>query len=117
MTNYFASLFIFPAYVAAILLILQKRIGKKVLAPLAYAGRMALTNYLSQTLILITLFYGYGFGYFNRFSLAQGILLTLSLFLLQVLWSNLWFRKFKFGPLEWLWRGLTYKKFEPFRSS
>lgn len=117
MTNYFASLFIFPAYVAAILLILRQKTGRKVLAPMASAGRMALTNYLSQTLILITFFYGYGFGFFYRLSLAQGILLTLALYLLQVFWSNLWFKKFKYGPLEWLWRGLTYKKFEPFRSS
>jgi uncharacterized protein len=115
MTNYMASLFIFPAYVSLILLSLQTDRCRRILAPVAAAGRMALTNYLTQTLILITLFYGFGFGLFYQVSLAQGVLLTIVLYLIQVFWSNLWFKKFKFGPLEWLWRGLTYKKFEPLR--
>ncbi|MBM4234972.1 MAG: DUF418 domain-containing protein [Firmicutes bacterium] len=115
MTNYLASLFIFPAYVALVLLSLQTDRCRRILAPVASAGRMALTNYLTQTLILITLFYGFGFGLFYKVSLAQGVVITIALYLLQVLWSNLWFKKFKYGPLEWLWRGLTYKKFEPLR--
>ncbi len=114
-TNYLASLFIFPAYVSLILLSLQTTRCRRFLAPVAAAGRMALTNYLTQTLILITLFYGFGFGLFYKVSLAQGVLITIALYLIQVIWSNLWFKKFKYGPLEWLWRGLTYKKFEPLR--
>jgi uncharacterized protein len=73
---------------------------------------MALTNYLTQTLILITLFYGFGFGLFYQVSLTQGVLITIALYLIQVCWSNLWFKKFKYGPLEWFWRGLTYKNFD-----
>ncbi len=115
MTNYLASLFIFPAYVSLILLSLQTDRCRRILAPIAAAGRMALTNYLTQTLILVTLFYGFGFGLFYQVSLAQGVLMTIALYLIQVCWSNLWFKKFKYGPLEWLWRGLTYKKFEPLR--
>lgn len=115
MTNYLASLFIFPAYVSLILLSLQTDRCRYILTPVAAAGRMALTNYLTQTLILIILFYGFGFGLFYRVSLAQGVLITITLYLLQVIWSNLWFKKFKYGPLEWFWRGLTYKKFEPLR--
>ncbi len=113
MTNYLASLFIFPAYVSLILLSLQTDRCRRILAPVAAAGRMALTNYLTQTLILITLFYG--FGLFYKISLAQGVLITIALYLIQIIWSNLWFKNFKYGPLEWLWRGLTYKKFEPLR--
>jgi uncharacterized protein len=115
MTNYMASLFIFPAYVSLILLSLQTDRCRRILTPVAAAGRMALTNYLTQTLILITLFYGFGFGLFYQVSLTQGVLITIALYLIQVCWSNLWFKKFKYGPLEWLWRGLTYKKFEPLR--
>jgi uncharacterized protein len=115
MTNYLASLFIFPAYISWILLSLQTDRCRRILAPVAAAGRMALTNYLTQTLILITLFYGFGFGLFYQVSLTQGVLITIVLYLIQVCWSNLWFKKFKYGPLEWLWRGLTYKKFEPLR--
>lgn len=115
MTNYLASLFIFPAYVSLVLLSLQTNNCRRILAPVAAAGRMALTNYLTQTLILITLFYGFGFGLFYRVTLAQGVLITIALYLIQVVWSNFWLKKFKYGPLEWLWRGLTYKKFEPLR--
>ncbi len=115
MTNYLASLFIFPAYVSLILLSLQTDQCRRILAPVATAGRMALTNYLAQTLILVTLFYGFGFGFFYRVSLAQGALITIVIYLIQVAWSNFWFKTFKYGPLEWLWRGLTYKKFEPLR--
>jgi uncharacterized protein len=117
MTNYLASIFIFPAYVSLILLSLQAEYCRRILAPVAAAGRMALTNYLTQTLILITLFYGFGFGLFYRVSLTQGVMITITLYLIQIIWSNLWFKKFKYGPLEWFWRGLTYKKFEPFRSN
>ncbi len=117
MANYLASLFIFPAYVSLILLSLQTERCRRILAPVAAAGRMALTNYLTQTLILVFLFYGFGFGLFYRVSLAQGVLITIALYLIQIVWSNLWFKKFKYGPLEWLWRGLTYKKFEPFRGN
>jgi len=114
-TNYLASLFIFPAYVSLVLLSLQTDNCRRILAPVAAAGRMALTNYLTQTLILITLFYGFGFGLFYRVTLAQGVLISITLYLIQVVWSNIWFKKFKYGPMEWLWRGLTYKKFEPLR--
>ncbi len=115
MTNYLASLFIFPAYISLVLLSLQAGRCWRILSHLASAGRMALTNYLTQSLVLITLFYGFGFGLMGRVSLAQGVLVTAALFLIQVTLSNLWFKKFRYGPIEWLWRGLTYNKFEPLR--
>lgn len=111
--NYAASLFIFPAYVALVLLALQKNFFKKLFAPVAAAGRMALTNYLMQTLICITLFYGFGFGLFGKITVAQGILLTIAIYLAQIPLSNLWLKKYAYGPMEWLWRSLTYKKIQP----
>ncbi len=112
--NYLASIFIFPAYVSMIILGAQGGFWKKVLTPVGEAGKMALTNYLSQTLICVIIFYGFGFGLYGRVSVSAGILITIAIFLVQVAWSNAWMRKFKYGPMEWFWRFLTYKKRQPF---
>ncbi len=112
--NYLASIFIFPAYVSMIILGAQAGFWKKVLTPVGEAGKMALTNYLSQTLICVIIFYGFGFGLYGRVSVSAGILITIAIFLVQVAWSNAWMRKFKYGPMEWFWRLLTYRKKQPF---
>lgn len=114
-TNYAASIFIFAAYIATILLSLQTSFCQKFLAPVAAAGRMALTNYLMQTIICVLLFNSFGLGLYSKVSLFQGILLTVAIYLLQVAWSNIWLHKFRYGPMEWLWRVLTYKKLQPFK--
>lgn len=106
--NFISSIFLFQFYVAGIIIILRSPFVKKLLRPLAAAGRMALTNYLSQTLICILIFNGYGLGYYGQVSLSQGALLTVSIFLLQVIWSNIWLGIYQYGPLEWLWRKYTY---------
>ena len=78
-------------------------------------GRMALTNYLMQSVICTTLFYGWGFGLFatlNRTALA-GVVLAIWVF--QLLISPIWLRFYRFGPAEWLWRSLTYWRWQPMR--
>jgi len=75
---------------------------------------MALTNYLSQTLVCMIIFYGFGFGLYGQVSLFEGIFITIAIYLAQVAWSNAWLSKFKYGPMEWFWRVLTYKKRQPF---
>ncbi len=77
----------------------------KVLAP---AGRMALTNYLTQSLVCTLIFYGYGLGYFEQLSRAWQVPFVLVLFSLQVAFSHWWLARFRFGPAEWAWRALTY---------
>lgn len=83
------------------------------LEPLARVGRMALTNYILQSKICTFIFYGYGLGWFGRVSPTGGIILATGIFLLQVLGSSLWLRYFPAGPLERLWRVLTYGKEAP----
>ncbi|CAL2103669.1 conserved membrane protein of unknown function [Tenacibaculum sp. 190130A14a] len=83
---------------------------KKVLAPLRFAGRMALTNYLMQSLIGLILFSSIGFQLYETLSPSQTLLTAILVFAFQVILSKIWLRYFKFGPLEWLWRCLTYKK-------
>jgi uncharacterized protein len=112
--NYSASLFIFPAYIALLLLALQNDRAKKILSPVAAAGRMALTNYLSHTLICVILFNGFGFGLYSSVSVLQGIVIVFVIYLTQIVLSNLWLSRFRYGPLEWLWRVMTYKQIQPF---
>ncbi|PPT92941.1 hypothetical protein XthCFBP4691_01760 [Xanthomonas theicola] len=82
---------------------------------LAPAGRMALSNYLLQSLLCTTLFYGYGLGYFERLPRAWQIPFAFALFALQVALSLLWLRHFRFGPAEWLWRSASYLRWQPLR--
>lgn len=82
---------------------------------IAKTGRMALTNYLSQSLIATTLFFSYGFGLYGKVNIWQGMLLTLAIYVVQVIWSHYWLQHFRFGPMEWLWRTLTYGKKQKMR--
>ena len=96
------------SYVAALPLLLQHSSWLTRLGPLAAVGRMALSNYLLQSLVATTLFYGYGFGLFGQVGPALGLLITIAIFLAQIPLSVWWLRHFQFGPVEWLWRSLTY---------
>jgi len=87
---------------------------RPVLQVLAPAGQMALTTYVSQTLICIALFYGIGVGLHGKVGFADGTLIAMAIFSLQCAMSRVWLRHFRFGPLEWLWRCGTYGKWFPF---
>ncbi len=100
-------------YAAVLLVILKLGLLKPVTTALAAVGRMAFSNYISQTLICTTIFYGYGLGYFAQieFPALWGIIAGVWAF--NIVFSLLWLRYFRFGPLEWLWRTLTYWKPQP----
>ena len=82
---------------------------------LAPAGRMALSNYLGQSLVCTLLFYGYGLGWFEQMGRAWQLLFAVALFAAQVALSRAWLRHFRFGPMEWLWRAITYWRWPPLR--
>ena len=82
---------------------------------LAPIGRMALTNYIMHSVILTTLFYGYAAGFYGQISRAPQMLIVLAIVLFQVAFSAWWLGRYRFGPLEWLWRSLTYKELQPLR--
>ena len=103
------------SYVAAITLLVQHDAWRARLGPLAAVGRMALTNYLLQSLVATTIFYGYGLGLFGQIGPAIGILYTLAIFTAQIPLSVWWMGRFQFGPVEWLWRTLTYLRWQPLR--
>jgi len=83
---------------------------KKLLIPLKYVGRMALTNYILQSCIGLILFSSVGFKLYETLSPYQTLIAAILVFIFQVIVSNIWLSYFKFGPLEWLWRCLTYKQ-------
>lgn len=103
------------AYATGLVMLAQNAIWHKLLAPLAAVGRTALSNYLLQTLICTTIFYGYGLGLYGQIGPAAGLGLTVAIFGLQIPLSNWWVKRFRFGPFEWLWRSLTYGKVQPLR--
>ncbi|WP_295573355.1 DUF418 domain-containing protein [Stenotrophomonas maltophilia] len=85
------------------------------LAWLAPVGRMALTHYLGQSLLCTWLFYHYGLGVFEMMPRSVQLLFALLLFALQVWLSRAWLRRFRFGPMEWVWRAMTYRQWPPMR--
>lgn len=103
------------AGIAAIFLLTLSGPLPRALNPLAAVGRTALTNYIAQSVICTTLFYGYGFGLYGHISLTGGVLIALMIFAVQVAISAVWLHYFRFGPLEWLWRSLTYLCPQPLR--
>lgn len=79
----------------------------------AWPGRMALTNYISQSVIGMWLFYGIGLGFGASLGLSATELVAFDVFLFQIIFSKVWMDYFRFGPLEWIWRMLTYGKWLP----
>jgi len=102
-------------YIAVILLVVKSNVLQPVTRTLAKVGQMAFSNYILTSLICVSIFDVPGFGLFNKFQRYQlyGIVVLVWAFLL--IFSSLWLRQFRFGPLEWVWRSLTYWKKQPFR--
>ncbi|HSK88222.1 MAG TPA: DUF418 domain-containing protein [Anaerolineales bacterium] len=103
------------AYISAIALLTGIPAWSKRLEVLAPVGQMALTNYLSQSILCTLIFYGYGLGLFGKLGTALGIGLTFIIYLIQIPISHWWMKRFRYGPVEWLWRSLTYGQPQPMR--
>ena len=103
------------AYGSGIALLWQRAGWQRLLRPLAAMGRMALTNYLLQSVVATLLFYGYGLGLARRVSPSLALVIVLALLAGQLLISGWWLRRYRFGPAEWLWRTLTYGARQPLR--
>ena len=95
---------------ALIVTLWQAEAWRGVLAVFAPVGRMALTNYLMQTAISLFIFYGWGLGYYGKVGALNATLLAFAIFAAQIVLSTLWLKYFAYGPVEWIWRQLTYKR-------
>lgn len=111
--NYFGSLLVSLAYAASVMLVCQQGSLSRSTAALASVGRMALTNYLLQTILATLIFYGHGLGYFGYVSRVGQVLVVVLIWAIQVPLSIWWLRRFRFGPFEWLWRSLSYLRLQP----
>jgi uncharacterized protein len=105
--NYVGSVFMALGHMSVVLLV-WKSGGRWVLEPLARVGQMAFTNYIMQSLIGAVIFMGWGLGQFGAWSRLELTLLVLGVWALQLVVSPLWLKAFTMGPLEWVWRRLTY---------
>ena len=95
-------------YGAGILGIASLKRGKQLLGWAAPLGRMAFTNYVAQSVIFGWIFYGYGLGLFGRLGITAALAIGIAVYIAQVLFSAWWLRRYRYGPLEWLWRSLMY---------
>lgn len=102
-------------YFMGVLLLIQKEPWARWLSLLAPVGRMALTNYLAQSLVCTWIFNHYGLGLWGRVTPSGYIFGGVVLYFLQIAWSHWWLARFKFGPAEWLWRSMTYGSLQPFK--
>lgn len=102
-------------YVSAIVLLHASGKADGLMKLIAPVGRMALTNYLLHSMIAVLLFHSIGFGLFGKIELWHGILISFLIYALQIPFSIIWLKHFRFGPFEWLWRSLTYLKLQPFK--
>ncbi len=113
--NIFAALPVAGGWIGAVMLLCGTERGRRLLAPLAAVGRMALTNYLMQTVICTLIFYGHGFGLYGRLDRVEQLGVVLAIWVLQLVVSPWWMKRFRFGPAEWFWRSASYLKLQGVR--
>lgn len=113
--NYWGSLLVAAGYIGLVMLLCQLNVWEGLKRRFAAVGRMAFTNYLLQTIICTTIFYGHGFGLFGRVERVWQLVIVFGIWIFQLYISPIWLRRFKFGPAEWLWRSLTYWKLQPMK--
>ncbi len=102
-------------YLGLITCMIQSERWHRLLGKLTPLGRMALTNYIMQTVILTGIFHGYAGGMFGKISRTPQMLIVIAILIFQIHFSKWWLETYRFGPLEWAWRSLTYKKLQPMK--
>jgi uncharacterized protein len=102
-------------YLGTIIVLLGSPAWSRRLARFAPLGRMALTNYIMHSVILTTMFYGYAGGLFGEISRAPQMLVVVAIIIFQMNFSRWWLSRYRFGPLEWLWRSLSYNAIQPMK--
>ncbi|MFQ5435224.1 MAG: DUF418 domain-containing protein, partial [Anaerolineae bacterium] len=102
-------------YVTGVILLFRRQRWRQQLAPLANVGRLALSNYIFQSIIGGFIFYNYGLGLYGEIGPSFSLLLVVLIYLWQIRLSAWWLERYQFGPLEWVWRSLTYGRRQPMR--
>ena len=113
--NYWGSVLVSLGYIGLVMLCVKINLLSWLKNSLKAVGQMALTNYLLQTIICTTIFYGHGFGFYGSVERTGQILIVFGIWIFQMIISPIWMKYFRFGPFEWLWRSLTYWQFQPIK--
>lgn len=113
--NYWPSIAVSLGYVGAVMLACRTEALHSLTRPFAAVGRTALTNYLLQTILCTTIFYGHGLGLFGSVDRVGQLGVVVGVWTVQLIASPLWLKRFRYGPAEWAWRSLTYGKLLPLR--
>nr|WP_298790600.1 DUF418 domain-containing protein [uncultured Allomuricauda sp.] len=114
-TYQLGRLFVTLGHVGLFMLFIKSGFLRFLQNALAAVGKMALTNYLAHSVIAAFIFYGFGFSMFGELERHQLYYIVLGIWVFQLIFSPIWLKYFQFGPVEWLWRSLTYKQKQPFR--
>ena len=104
----FGGVILAAGYIGLLLLLCTFPLLRRVFRPVGKAGRMSLTTYITQSIVATMIFYSYGLGLYGKVDLITGTWIAIGVFVIQVIIAELWFTKFRMGPLEWLWRKGTY---------
>jgi uncharacterized protein len=113
--HFFGAHILAAGYISGLALIFLNPNCRRILLPFAAVGRTALTNYLMESVLCTLFFYNYTTGLYGRIGPALALIPTVVLFGAQIVVSNWWLKRYRFGPMEWLWRGMTYGKFPAMR--
>jgi uncharacterized protein len=100
-------------YGAALVALAQVCVTRRLFSVFAPMGRMAFTNYVMQSLICGFVFFGYGLGQFGQIGATSGFAIAVAIYVVQIVLSRWWLRRYRFGPIEWLWRTLMYGTAQP----
>jgi len=109
-SSFFGDLGLAIFFMTTIIRLFQNKKWMQRFVPLALTGRMALSNYLFQSIVCTFIFYNFGLGLFGQVGPAISLALAVVIFVVQVYISKLWLQRYQYGPVEWLWKSLTYGK-------
>ena len=115
MWNYVGSILVALGHISVFMMLINGGVFENLMQRFAALGRMALTNYLMHSVILTTVFYGYGLGLYGTVPRFWQMGFVIAVVAFQLWYSPLWLQRYRFGPVEWLWRSLTYWQRQPMR--
>ena len=108
-------LFLCIGHASLLMVVYNSKLVPWLMRALAAVGQMAFTNYLVQSIICTLIFYGYGLGYYDKLRYHELYYVVFGVWILQLIYSPIWLKYFRFGPFEWVWRSLTYWKKQPMK--
>jgi uncharacterized protein len=113
--NYFGSILVAFGHIGLVMTIVRRGIWHSIMSRFSAVGRMAFTNYLMHSVVMTTVFYGYGFGLYGQVPRIWQMAFVAAMLGFQLWFSSYWLSRYHFGPMEWLWRSLTYWRPQPMR--